>query len=388
MTLSDARNKQIALARIKRLCSLGLPVEPLVRGLFDLIDDGVPHSPNRAFHVGDSRRISAYITSSPGMQELVPIQKHFFVDSEPRACGIAFRYDAYAFKTLLPSKTIWEQHEIALPNLYRAEGYNVVYRPLEWNHILQVVFEEGNEYLGYYPIWRSADQKPFGREDIQFLRAAAPHISHGLRTARLLSRESSDDVSAFAPLPGWGTGMILLDPCGRPIAMDATARLIFQQLGVFDGLRGDAFGSRPVQEALDYVARTLTSIFRDSASAPATLAPVCRVRLHWTGIAIRVRGVMMPSADGREYIAVLIERGETAEYRRQRMISRWGLSHREAEVLHYIAEGKTGPEIAILLGISHDTARKHTGSIFQKLGVETRTAAAALALEAGADGIS
>jgi DNA-binding CsgD family transcriptional regulator len=181
--------------------------------------------------------------------------------------------------------------------------------------------------------------------------------------------------------------MVLMDGSGKPIAMDTTARLNFQQLGVFDGMRGDAFGSKPVQEALDYVARTLRGIFHESSGVPTTLAPVCSVNLHWTGIAIRVRGVMMPAADGRDYIAVLVERGETADIRRRRMMARWGLSDREAEVLGYIAQGKTGPEIAILLAISHDTVRRHTGNVFQKLGVETRTAAA-LALEAGAGGIS
>jgi DNA-binding CsgD family transcriptional regulator len=382
MTRSDARNKEVALARIKRLCSSGLPLEPFVRGLFDLINDAVPHSPNRVFHVGDSDHISAYIGSNPAIQDLVPVQKQFFVDSEPEDCGIRFRYDSYAFQAVLPSKTIWEQHDLALPNLYRADGYNLVYRPLGWHHVLQVVFEEGGVYRGYCPIWRSADQKPYSREDIQLLRASVPHIAHGLRAAQLLSRDTTADAASFAPLPGWGTGMALMDRAGRPIAMDTTARLIFQQLGVFDGLRGDAFASQPVQEALDYITRCLRGVFQETGSAPTTLAPVCRVKLHWTGIAIRVRGVMMPAADGREYIAVLIERGETAEYRRLRTIARWGLSHREAEVLGYIAQGKTGPAIAILLAISHDTVRRHTASIFQKLGVETRTAAA-LAMETG-----
>jgi DNA-binding CsgD family transcriptional regulator len=130
-----------------------------------------------------------------------------------------------------------------------------------------------------------------------------------------------------------------------------------------------------------------SSLYFVRFGVPTTLAPVCSVKLHWTGIAIRVRGVMMPAADGRDYIAVLVERGETADIRRRRMMARWGLSDREAEVLGYIAQGKTGPENSILLGISHDTVRRHTASIFQKLSVETRTAAA-LALEAGAGGIS
>jgi DNA-binding NarL/FixJ family response regulator len=64
------------------------------------------------------------------------------------------------------------------------------------------------------------------------------------------------------------------------------------------------------------------------------------------------------------------------------MLITWGLSEREAAVLSLIAEAKTGPEIAILLRISHDTVRKHTSRILEKLGVETRTAAAAMALSA------
>jgi DNA-binding NarL/FixJ family response regulator len=55
---------------------------------------------------------------------------------------------------------------------------------------------------------------------------------------------------------------------------------------------------------------------------------------------------------------------------------------REANVLSLIAEAKSGPEIAILLRICHDTVRKHSSRIFEKLGVETRTAAAAVALSA------
>ena len=91
----------------------------------------------------------------------------------------------------------------------------------------------------------------------------------------------------------------------------------------------------------------------------------------------------MLGADGREYVSILVERGEGVRARRRRMIARWGLSHREAEVLTLIGENKTGPEIAILLGISHDTVRKHTSRIFDKLAVESRAAAAAIGRELG-----
>ena len=44
-----------------------------------------------------------------------------------------------------------------------------------------VLFQENGDLAGYYPLWRSPDQKPFTREDMGFLKASAPHIAHGLR---------------------------------------------------------------------------------------------------------------------------------------------------------------------------------------------------------------
>jgi DNA-binding NarL/FixJ family response regulator len=58
-----------------------------------------------------------------------------------------------------------------------------------------------------------------------------------------------------------------------------------------------------------------------------------------------------------------------------------GLTPREAEVLFWVARGKTNDEIATILGIGLTTVKKHLESTFGKLGVENRTAAAALALE-------
>lgn len=58
-----------------------------------------------------------------------------------------------------------------------------------------------------------------------------------------------------------------------------------------------------------------------------------------------------------------------------------GLTPREAEVLFWVAQGKTNPEIGIITEVKLTTVKKHLESIYQKLGVENRTTAAALALE-------
>jgi DNA-binding response OmpR family regulator/DNA-binding CsgD family transcriptional regulator len=55
------------------------------------------------------------------------------------------------------------------------------------------------------------------------------------------------------------------------------------------------------------------------------------------------------------------------------------LTAREAEVLSWLAKGKTNRDIGDILGMSHRTVNKHLEHVFEKLGVETRAAAAALA---------
>jgi len=379
MTRSDLRNKEVTLARIKRLASSGLGLEPFVQSVFELVNDAVPNCANRSLHVG-SERSDTYICT-PEVRNITELHNHYFVESPPEVSGARFRMDVNILKELLPSKTIWRFHEVFSPDVYRAEGYNEAYRPLGWHHGIGLIFQESRKYVGYWGIWRTIDQKPFTRDDVAFLSAAAPHITHGLKAAQLMYSDQAGG-DGFAPIPESVSGVVLMDRVGKPIAMDAEARLIFQRLGVFDGVSVDAFASRPVREALDYVSNTLRSIFSEpDCGSSAAGAPVYQLYHHWTGTVLRLRGVRMLGSEGPEYTTVLIERGETYESRRRRLLAYWGLSQREAEVLTLITEGKTGPEISILLRISHDTTRKHTSRIFEKLGVETRTAAAALALE-------
>jgi DNA-binding response OmpR family regulator/DNA-binding CsgD family transcriptional regulator len=59
-----------------------------------------------------------------------------------------------------------------------------------------------------------------------------------------------------------------------------------------------------------------------------------------------------------------------------------GLTAREGEVLSWLAKGKTNRDIAQILGLSPRTVDKHLEQIYSKLGVENRTAAAAIAVNA------
>ncbi len=58
-----------------------------------------------------------------------------------------------------------------------------------------------------------------------------------------------------------------------------------------------------------------------------------------------------------------------------------GLTPRVAETLLWLTQGKTNGEIATILGNTESTVKKHVLEIFDKLSVETRTAASLRALE-------
>lgn len=82
--------------------------------------------------------------------------------------------------------------------------------------------------------------------------------------------------------------------------------------------------------------------------------------------------------DADEWLLVLREQSEAAAT--GALVQAYGLTAREAEVLFWVSRGKTNKDIGEILGMSAATVKKHLEHIYVKLGVETRTAAAGMAL--------
>ncbi len=83
-------------------------------------------------------------------------------------------------------------------------------------------------------------------------------------------------------------------------------------------------------------------------------------------------------ADDGDWLIVMQETSDTAVI--ESLAQTFGLTAREAEVLYWVAKGKTNRDIGDILGASPATVKKHLERIHAKLGVETRTAAAAIAI--------
>jgi len=79
-----------------------------------------------------------------------------------------------------------------------------------------------------------------------------------------------------------------------------------------------------------------------------------------------------------EWLVVLREENDASAI--EALIAAFRLTQREAEVLYWVTLGKTNKDIGDILGTSPRTVNKHLEHIFEKLAVETRTAAANLAV--------
>lgn len=78
-----------------------------------------------------------------------------------------------------------------------------------------------------------------------------------------------------------------------------------------------------------------------------------------------------------QWIILLREESDAAQI--EALMQSFSLTQRESEVLYWAIKGKTNRDIGDILGTSPRTVNKHMEHVFAKLGVETRTAAAALA---------
>ncbi len=134
-----------------------------------------------------------------------------------------------------------------------------------------------------------------------------------------------------------------------------------------------AFFSEPEgqvpQALLDWIGGVIASRASGDDAAPLTIA----------NGATRLIVTLSAQTDDGEWLLMLREQSDTAQIESLR--DAFKLTLREAEVLYWVVKGKTSRDIGDILGASHRTVNKHLEHVYEKLGVETRTAAAAMASE-------
>ena len=98
-----------------------------------------------------------------------------------------------------------------------------------------------------------------------------------------------------------------------------------------------------------------------------------------TRLSLRLHQQTGHDDEGDDWLIIMRELSDTAVI--ETMSLSLKLTAREAEVLYWVVKGKTNKDIGEILGSSPATAKKHLERVYVKLGVETRTAAAGVAMK-------
>ena len=158
-----------------------------------------------------------------------------------------------------------------------------------------------------------------------------------------------------------GRSLAAVTPEGELLWCTPQAESLFQRIDPAWDTRGAA-----LPDALAPVALRLIVDPAQNATLAAALA----------GIDIEIA---VAENDGAgEVLLRISETGEASKV--DLLLKATDLTRREAEVLLWVSYGKTNRTVSEILGISPRTVNKHLEQVFRKLGVETRAAAAAIAV--------
>jgi DNA-binding NarL/FixJ family response regulator len=185
-------------------------------------------------------------------------------------------------------------------------------------------------------------------------------IEAHLNTARA-QRQARNALDAF----GHAT-LVVRERDGRRIWQTSLARQLIEQY--FPGVPDAAMPP----EVMAWVARE--GLRRRAVAEPQSLT-IARGS-HRLNFALHA--LQDGQGNDGEWLVVLRAESETALL--AALTQAFPLTAREAEVLYWVIQGKTNRDIGDILGTSPRTVHKHLEHVFEKLGVETRTAAAAMAL--------
>jgi DNA-binding CsgD family transcriptional regulator len=256
--------------------------------------------------------------------------------------------------------------ELASPGPFaRTALYNELLRPIGVDQQILMGLPSGHSPVRGTGLYRH--RRDFSDRDKLLLTLLQPHLIQADHNADWVSRRLDELRMLERGVEQLERGLMVLGP-GAAVRL-ATHRAR-QYLGAYFPGRRNGLERLP-----DALHRWVVEQVRSQQAPDVPPPPDHTLVVEGAGARLTVRLV----ADREGALLLLHEQRSDETARSLRAL---GLSRREAEVLTWVGEGKTNPEIAVILGLSARTVQTHLDRIFRKLGVATRTAAVAAALQA------
>lgn len=318
-----------------------------------------------------------YVVSA--IQEVVPCEVSGYAEMAPAKTSTHYRF--WPPGTNDPARDrIWEHYKQEHPVLahyvrtrdgkatkisdflsraefHRLGLYNEVYRPMGVEDNLVAMLPVRSPLVVGISLHRTS--RTFSERDRVVFNVLRPHVFTAYLHAKAIDDLRRDRALAASELERVGRILVFLTPKGqvRFATPDGYQRLV------------SYFG--PAKRMKDLPEKLHRWLSESGRKSPP-------------------RELVQERGNRRLVARVVSERGERVLLLEEQLLSLpaeagalvvLGLTERESQVLAWVGEGKSNSDIATILNTSGRTIDKHCQHIFQKLGVESRTAAARIALD-------
>lgn len=281
----------------------------------------------------------------------------------------------YGFPQRELAMKVWSRPMLWRPwlrEMYQGDYFNDLVRPTRAFDAIAMTAAvgAGTQTAALYCHHERPDGPRFGSRGLALLRLVYPAFQAGVRAAH----------QAFVETPH---ALGILDLVDVPVMVLAcTGRVLH---------RTPAAARLVPRSAEALVLAAAVRLARSFAIAPERPVPVrlgaTRCEEHVAGL--RLTATLVPAGSVSPQPIVLVQMARVSAVADGGLAAhglreRYRLTAREAEVARGIADGLTTREIAVRLGLSAHTVRRHSERVFVKLGVHSRAAVAACVARGGA----
>lgn len=247
--------------------------------------------------------------------------------------------------------------------------YREFYEPLRIPYIIGIALAIDKRHS--ITIARHQDRHEFSEKTRTTLNAIRPHVLQGFRNA-LAVTHLQDQLGAL--------NQAMEDAHQALLAVTPEWRIKWATPSAYTLMKEYGFRAQSGSEWLPFRLREWMIHQQRQFDSPAEVAtPMSPLKITRGTASLSIRLVRNES----QSLLLLEEQRSPLDGHGLHSL---GLSTRETEILGWVAQGKTNPEIGTILGISSRTVQKHLERIYIKLGVENRHAAMTIALEASQRG--
>jgi DNA-binding CsgD family transcriptional regulator len=241
--------------------------------------------------------------------------------------------------------------------------YHEFYRPMRVPFTMGLILCQNpreEQYLGFHH-----SRRDFTDRDVLFMNLLRPHVIQAFQQAKQLTALGTHVAGLDGLLDENHQAVICLDEQGQPTGGTQHA---------WDLLQAYCPPSPHSPSRLpEVVSRWIAQRLTEHRAANSLVTSPFTLLIEQSHGQLSIKALRQENG----WFLVLEEQSLAQATERLRSL---GLTQREIEVLHWVAQGKSNPEIGTILGISPRTVQKHLERVYRRLGVENRHAAIHAAL--------